>query len=160
MSDIYSFSWHSPDGTEHPMSGYKDRVLLIVNTASKCGLTPQLKALQKLHDDYSARGLVIIGFPCNQFLKQDPGSDQQISEFCELNYGVSFPLSTKIEVNGDNAHPLFQFLKTQAPGILGSKKIKWNFNKFLISRDGSKITRFAPKTTPASMIDKITELLD
>ncbi|MFT5519814.1 MAG: glutathione peroxidase [Enterobacterales bacterium] len=159
MSDVYSFNWTSPDGTEHAMNDYKGQVLLIVNTASKCGLTPQYKELQQLHDDLSGEGLTIIGFPCNQFLSQEAGTDEEISTFCELNYGVSFPLSTKIEVNGKNTHPLFEYLKNQAPGLLGSKNIKWNFNKFLISRDGSKITRFAPKTTPASMTDEINTLL-
>jgi glutathione peroxidase len=159
MSDIYSFNWTSPDGTEHSMADYKDKVLLIVNTASKCGLTPQYKELQQLHDDLSGEGLTILGFPCNQFLSQEAGTDEEINSFCELNYGVSFPLSTKIEVNGKNTHPLFEYLKNQAPGVLGSKNIKWNFNKFLISRDGSSITRFSPKTTPASMTDKINTLL-
>ena len=160
MSDLYSYSWQSPDGTDHSMAEYKDKVLLIVNTASKCGLTPQYKELQQLHDEYAEKGLTIIGFPCNQFGSQEPGSDQQINEFCELNYGVSFPLSTKIDVNGDNTHPLFVYLKKQAPGLLGSKSIKWNFNKFLISKDASKITRFSPKATPASMTDDINQLLD
>lgn len=159
MTDLYSYSWQSPDGTEHSMSDYKDQVLLIVNTASKCGLTPQYKELQQLHDEYAEKGLTIIGFPCNQFLSQEAGTDAEINSFCELNYGVSFPLSTKIEVNGENTHPLFAFLKEKAPGILGTKKIKWNFNKFLISRDGTEITRFAPKTTPASMTEKINQLL-
>ncbi|PCJ48827.1 MAG: glutathione peroxidase [Gammaproteobacteria bacterium] len=160
MSDIYSYNWNSPDGTEHSMADYKDQVLLIVNTASKCGLTPQYKELQQLHDQFADKGLTILGFPCNQFLSQESGTDEQISAFCELNYGVTFPLSTKIEVNGKNTHPLFGFLKEQAPGLLGTKKIKWNFNKFLISRDGTNITRFSPKTTPASMTDEITALLD
>lgn len=159
MSDLYSYNWQSPDGTDHSMADYKDQVLLIVNTASQCGLTPQYKELQQLHDDFSGQGLTIIGFPCNQFLSQESGTDAEISSFCELNYGVTFPLSTKIEVNGKNTHPLFTFLKEQAPGILGSKKIKWNFNKFLISRDASEISRFSPKTTPTSMTDKIKQLL-
>ena len=160
MSELYTYSWQSPDGTEHSMADYKDQVLLIVNTASQCGLTPQYKELQQLHEEFSDKGLTIIGFPCNQFLKQEPGSDQEISEFCELNYGVSFPLSSKIEVNGENTHPLFKYLKEQATGFLGSKNIKWNFNKFLISKNATKITRFAPKTSPASMTDTIKKLLD
>jgi len=159
MSDLYSYSWTSPDGTKHSMAEYKDRVILIVNTASQCGLTPQYKELQKLHEQFSEQGLTIIGFPCNQFLNQEPGSDERINEFCELNYGVSFPLSTKIDVNGENTDPLFQFLKQQAPGLLGSKNIKWNFNKFLISKGATKISRFSPKTTPLSMTDKISQLL-
>ena len=159
MSNIYSHSWKSPDGTEHSMADYKDQVILIVNTASKCGLTPQYKELQKLHEEYADRGLSIIGFPCNQFGAQEAGSDTEISEFCELNYGVSFPMSTKIEVNGVHANALFVYLKEQAPGLLGSKSIKWNFNKFLISKDGSQITRFGPKSTPVSMTGDIEELL-
>jgi len=159
MSELYSYNWQSPDGTEHSMADYKDQVLLIVNTASQCGLTPQYKELQKLHEEFSDKGLTIIGFPCNQFLNQEPDSDQQINEFCELNYGVTFPLSTKIDVNGANTHPLFKYLKEQAPGFLGSKNIKWNFNKFLISKDASKIMRFAPKTTPQSMSNEIKKLL-
>jgi len=115
MSEIYSYSWQSPDGVEHSMADYKDQVLLIVNTASKCGLTPQYKDLQQLHEEFADKGLTIIGFPCNQFLSQEPGTDQDIHEFCELNYGVSFPLSVKIDVNGDNTHPLFKYLKEQAP---------------------------------------------
>jgi len=159
MSDLYSFSWQSPDGIKHSMADYRDNVIIIVNTASECGLTPQYKELQQLHDEFSEQGLTIIGFPCNQFLNQEPGSDQAISEFCELNYGVSFPLSTKVDVNGDNTHPLFAYLKKQAPGLLGSKNIKWNFNKFLISKGADKITRFSPKTSPLSMRDSIKALL-
>ncbi len=160
MSDLYSFNWHSPDGVEHSMADYREKVVIIVNTASQCGLTPQYKELQQLHEEFSEKGLTIIGFPCNQFLNQEPESDQKISEFCELNYGVSFPLSTKIDVNGENTLPLFAFLKEQAPGLLGSKNIKWNFNKFLISRRGDNITRFSPKTSPLSMRDSIKALLD
>ncbi|RLA00845.1 MAG: glutathione peroxidase [Gammaproteobacteria bacterium] len=159
MNDIYSFNWQSPDGTEHSMADYQGQVLLIVNTASKCGLTPQFKDLQQLHENYGSKGLTIIGFPCNQFLSQDPGSDQEIGEFCQLNYGVTFPISTKIDVNGSNTHPLFKYLKKQAPGLLGSQKIKWNFNKFLISKDGEKIERFSPKSSPLSMIKRISILL-
>jgi len=159
MSDLYSFSWQSPDGVEHSMADYQEKVLLIVNTASQCGLTSQYKELQQLHEEFSDQGLTIIGFPCNQFLNQEPDSDQKISEFCELNYGVTFPLSTKIDVNGDNTHPLFAFLKEQAPGLLGSKNIKWNFNKFLISKGATTIMRFSPKTTPVSMIKTIKQLI-
>ncbi len=158
MSELYSYNWQSPDGKEHSMADYKNQVLLIVNTASKCGLTPQYKELQQLHEEFSDKGLTIIGFPCNQFLSQEPGTDQEVSAFCELNYGVSFPLSTKIDVNGKDTHPLFKYLKQAAPGVLG-KRIQWNFNKFLISKDGTEITRFAPKTTPTSMTDKIKQLL-
>ena len=160
MTDIYSYSWNSPDGNEHPMSDYKGKVLMVVNTASKCGLTPQLKGLQQLHEQYSDKGLTIIGFPCNQFLSQEPGTDEEINEFCEINYGVSFPLSTKIKVNGKDAHPLFEFLKAQAPRRLGIKKIKWNFNKFLISKNGNDITRIGPTQKPSSMTEKIEQLLN
>ncbi len=159
MSELYSHSWQSPDGTEHSLADYKDRVILIVNTASQCGLTPQYKELQKLHEEFADQGLTIIGFPCNQFLNQEPGTDQEINQFCELNYGVSFPLSKKIDVNGANTDPLFAFLKEQAPGLFGSKNIKWNFNKFLFSKGAGKIKRFSPKTTPISMINEIKKFL-
>lgn len=132
--------------------------MLIVNTASKCGLTPQLEGIQKLYDDFSGQGLVVIGFPCDQFAHQEPGDDAQIEEFCLINYGVSFPLSTKIDVNGKNTHPVFTFLKAHSSGLLGST-IKWNFTKFLVSPDGAAIKRFAPKTTPDQIRADIESLL-
>ena len=125
--------------------------LLVVNVASKCGLTPQYTALEKLHEQFRDRGLAVVGFPSNEFGGQDPGSNTEIAEFCQLNYGVSFPMMAKTEVNGDNAHPLFKWLKQQAPGLLGTQAIKWNFTKFLVGRDGRVIKRFAPNDPPAAI---------
>ncbi|MCV6615103.1 MAG: glutathione peroxidase [Cellvibrionaceae bacterium] len=159
MSDIYQFEVNDNQGQSHSMAEYKDKVLLIVNTASKCGFTPQYKGLEKLYQQYKDQGLVILGFPCNQFAGQEPEDDAGISEFCELNFGVTFPLMSKLEVNGDGAHPLFNHLKQEAPGLLGSKRIKWNFTKFLVSKDGQQISRFAPKDKPESLAGKIEALL-
>jgi glutathione peroxidase len=145
-------------GAEVPLSDFAGHPILIVNTASKCGLTPQLEGIQKLYDEFSPKGLVVIGFPCDQFAHQEPGDDSQIEEFCQLNYGVSFPLSTKIDVNGKNTHPVFAYLKQQAGGLLGSS-IKWNFTKFLVSPDGTAIKRFAPKTTPDAIRADIESML-
>jgi len=133
--------------------------VLIVNTASKCGFTPQYKGLEVLYQQYKDKGLVILGFPCNQFGKQEPGDSSKISEFCEINYGVTFPLFDKVDVNGDNAHPLFNFLKSEKPGILGSKNIKWNFTKFLVNRKGEVVKRFAPVATPSQIESEISRLL-
>ena len=130
------------------MADYQGQVLLIVNTASKCGLTPQFTGLEQLWQKYRDQGLTIIGFPCNQFANQDPGSNDEIVEFCQLNYGVTFPMMAKIDVNGADADPIFKWLTEQAPGLLGSKRIKWNFTKFLVGRDGEVIARFAPKQEP------------
>ena len=160
MSDtIYEFKATDIKGIEHALEEYRGKVVLIVNTASKCGFTPQFKGLEKLYEQYKDQGLVILGFPCNQFANQDPADDAQISEFCEMNYGVSFPMFGKIDVNGDNAHPLFEHLKTEAPGLAGSKKVKWNFTKFLVGRDGKVIKRYAPATSPESIEKDITKLL-
>jgi glutathione peroxidase len=148
MNDVYQFQATTINGNNVALSDYRGSVLLIVNTASKCGFTPQFEGLEKLHEKYAAQGLAILGFPCNQFGKQDPGSNGEIAEFCQLNYGVSFPMFAKIDVNGDATHPLFQHLKKAAPGIFGTEKIKWNFTKFLISRDGKVLARFAPATPP------------
>ena len=145
---VYEFSVSSIKGDEISLSEYKDKVLLIVNTASKCGFTPQLEGLQSLYGELSEQGVEVLGFPCNQFGKQEPGAESEIEEFCQLNYGVSFPMFSKIEVNGDNASPLYQYLKTKARGVLGSKSIKWNFTKFLINREGEVVKRFAPNDTP------------
>ncbi|WP_017811509.1 MULTISPECIES: glutathione peroxidase [Paenibacillus] len=145
---IYSYTAVSMRGEEVPLEQYKGKTLLIVNTASKCGLTPQFTGLQELYNKFKDQNFEILGFPSNQFANQDPGSDEEISEFCQLNYGVTFPMFQKIDVNGASAHPLFQYLSEQAPGILGSKAIKWNFTKFLIDADGNPIKRYAPKTTP------------
>jgi len=127
------------------------KVLLIVNTASQCGFTPQFAGLEKLWETYQGRGLVVLGFPSNEFGRQDPGANDEIASFCQLNYGVSFPMMAKVEVNGGDAHPLYQWLKTEAPGLLGSKAIKWNFTKFLVGRDGQVIRRYAPQDKPESL---------
>ncbi|NLF93109.1 MAG: glutathione peroxidase [Oligosphaeraceae bacterium] len=138
------------DGSTESLSKYRGKVLLIVNTASNCGFTPQYQGLQELYQKYLERGLVVLGFPCNQFKAQEPGSNTEIQEFCRLNYGVSFPVYAKIEVNGDNAHPLYKYLKAQKTGVLG-QAIKWNFSKFLVGADGKVIDRYAPTTKPASL---------
>ncbi|MEW4368573.1 glutathione peroxidase [Paenibacillus kandeliae] len=150
---VYDYHANTIGGKEVPLEQYKGKTLLIVNTASKCGLTPQFAGLQELYDKFKDDNFEILGFPSNQFAGQDPGSNEEISEFCQLNYGVSFPMFEKINVNGSDAHPLFKYLSEQAPGILGSKAIKWNFTKFLIDGDGNPIKRYSPQTTP----DKIEE---
>jgi len=144
---IYDFSAKLNNGSDQSLAAYKGKVLLIVNTASKCGFTPQYKGLQELYGKYHDRGLEVLGFPCDQFGHQEPGNDDEIKSFCELNYGVSFPLFSKIEVNGDSAHPLYKFLKGEKGGIL-SDAIKWNFTKFLVDKQGNVVERFAPTTTP------------
>ena len=158
MASIYDFKALDNRGNEVDFKQYEGKVLLIVNTASKCGFTPQYDGLEALYQKYKDQGLVIIGFPCDQFAHQEPGSNEEIAEFCRLNHGVTFPLMAKIEVNGDNAHPIYKYLKNAAKGTFGNA-IKWNFTKFLISRDGKIIERFAPVTTPASLEDKIKSLL-
>ena len=158
MATIYDFKALSNKGAEVDFRQFEGKVLLIVNTASKCGFTPQYDGLEALYQKYKDQGLVIIGFPCDQFAHQEPGSDEEIAEFCRINHGVTFPLMAKIEVNGDNAHPIYKYLKGAAKGTFGSA-IKWNFTKFLISRDGTRVQRFAPAATPASLEDKIKELL-
>jgi len=147
------------DGTEQRLAEYKGKVVLIVNTASKCGFTPQYKGLESVWQQYKDKGLVVLGFPCNQFGKQEPGDEGAISEFCELNFGVSFPLFKKVDVNGADAHPLFVQLKKRAPGLLGSQGIKWNFTKFLIGKDGQVVKRFAPTTKPEELSSEIEALL-
>ena len=158
MATIYDFKALDNKGREVDFADYKGKVLLIVNTASKCGFTPQYDGLEALWKKYQEQGLVVIGFPCDQFAHQEPGSDAEIAEFCRLNHGVTFPLMSKIEVNGDGAHPVYKYLKSETKGLLGSA-IKWNFTKFLISRDGSKIERFAPTVKPEALEDKIKALL-
>ena len=155
---FYSFSAKTLQGTEKRMSVYKGKVVVIVNTASKCGFTPQYAGLEELNRKYSERGLVIIGFPCNQFGSQEPGSSKEISEGCLINYGVSFQMFEKIEVNGTGAHPLYVYLKKQLPGFLGGR-IKWNFTKFVIDRNGKPVKRFAPTTKPEKMEDYLLKLL-
>ena len=155
---LYEFTMKNIRGKDVDLDQYRGNVVLIVNTASKCGLTPQLEGLQKLYDQYQAQGLEILGFPCNQFGKQDPGSDEEIESFCDLNYGVTFPMFSKIDVNGKDEHPLYTWLKEQQGGILGDS-IKWNFTKFLIDREGNVVERFAPQTEPADLVDDIEKLL-
>ena len=180
MATIYDFKALNNKGAETDFAQYEGQVLLIVNTASKCGFTPQYDGLEALYQEYKDRGLVIIGFPCDQFAHQEPGSDEEIAEFCRINHGVTFPLMAKIEVNGENAHPVFEFLKAQAPteeyiglkakatakmlkGISKTFKkdsdIRWNFTKFLISRDGRSVKRYAPTTTPEEMKADLEEML-
>ncbi|MCA3212108.1 MAG: glutathione peroxidase [Burkholderiales bacterium] len=159
MSTVHDFSALGIDGKTRKLADYAGKVLLIVNTASKCGFTPQYKGLEELYRTYKERGLVVLGFPCNQFGAQEPGSDSEISEFCELNYGVTFPLFGKVDVNGAQAHPLFAHLKKEAPGLLGSEAIKWNFTKFLVGKDGKVIERYAPNTAPADIAKDIEKAL-
>ncbi|HWH82627.1 MAG TPA: glutathione peroxidase [Burkholderiaceae bacterium] len=151
MASIYDFEARSITGQPAALAAQRGKVLLIVNTASACGFTPQFAGLETLWKDYAARGLVVLGFPSNEFGAQDPGSDAEIASFCETNYGVSFPMMSKIKVNGAQAHPLYQWLTKEAPGILGSKAIKWNFTKFLVGRDGEVIKRYAPTDKPESL---------
>ena len=151
MSSIYDFEALSIDGKPAHLGTQRGKVLLIVNTASACGFTPQFAGLEELWKTYRDQGLVVIGFPSNQFGKQDPGSNDEIASFCQLNYGVDFPMMAKVEVNGDEAHPLFKWLTTEARGVLGSKAIKWNFTKFLVGRDGQVIKRYAPTDKPESL---------
>ncbi|RFA25843.1 glutathione peroxidase [Alkalilimnicola ehrlichii] len=158
-NSVYDFACKTISGESKSMADYKGEVLLIVNTASKCGFTPQYKGLEQLYQQYKDRGLQVLGFPCNQFGSQEPGSEDEISEFCELNFGVSFPLFAKVDVNGDKADPLFIFLKDQAPGIMGSKGIKWNFTKFLIDKSGHPVDRYAPTTKPEAIAADIEKLL-
>ena len=151
MTSVYDFEASSIDGKPVALADYRGKVLLIVNTASQCGFTPQFTGLEQLWEAYRERGLVVLGFPCNQFGQQDPGSDAEISSFCSLNYGVSFPMMKKVDVNGADAHPLYRWLTAEAPGLLGTKAIKWNFTKFLVGRDGSVLKRYAPTDTPESL---------
>ncbi|MGE0616961.1 MAG: glutathione peroxidase [Bacteriovoracia bacterium] len=156
---VYDFTAKDGRGQERSLKEFAGKALLIVNTASECGFTPQYKGLEALRKKYHEKGLEVLGFPCNQFGGQEPGDDQQISQFCELNYGVSFPIFSKVNVNGSDAHPLFEFLKESLPGILGSKMIKWNFTKFLVSRDGKPLKRYAPNDTPESIEKEISAAL-
>lgn len=156
---IYDIDVTDIKGQTRSMADYAGKVLLIVNTASKCGFTPQFEGLQSLYDELGARGLEVLGFPCNQFMNQDPGDNGQISEFCSLNYGVRFPMFAKLQVNGADTHPLFRLLKEEAPGMMGSKKVKWNFTKFLVNRDGQVVRRYPPTAKPEAIRDDIVELL-
>ncbi|WP_407272670.1 glutathione peroxidase [Radiobacillus sp. PE A8.2] len=155
---IYEFSVQKINGEETSLANYKGKVLLIVNTASKCGFAPQLDGLQALYDKYKDQGLEVLGFPSNQFMNQEPGSNDEINEICKVNYGVTFPMFSKIDVNGSNAHPLYNYLTSQASGIL-SKKIKWNFTKFLVDQEGNVINRYAPQKEPKDIEDDIKQAL-
>ena len=155
---LFDLTFTDNHGNEVPLSQYAGHPVLVVNTASKCGFTPQYDGLQELYERFRDEGLVVIGFPCDQFANQEPGDDEQIEEFCRVNHGVTFPLSTKVDVNGDETSPVFAFLKERASGILGSS-IKWNFTKFLVAPDGRTVTRYAPATKPAEIVDDIEKLL-
>ena len=159
MSSIYDFEALSIGGQPVALSQFRGQPLLIVNTASACGFTPQLRGLEKLHQAYGGQGLVVLGFPCNQFGSQDPGTNDEIASFCQLNYGVSFPMMGKVDVNGDAAHPLYQWLTAEAPGLLGSKAIKWNFTKFLVGKDGRVIRRYAPQDAPEKLASDVEAAL-
>ncbi|MFO0759874.1 MAG: glutathione peroxidase [Byssovorax sp.] len=159
MPTVHDFSAETLRGASQSLADYKGRVLLIVNTASKCGLTPQYKGLEALYEKYKDRGLVVLGFPCNQFGAQEPGSAEQISSFCEINYGVTFPMFAKIEVNGPGTHPLYVHLKAEGPALLGLRDIKWNFSKFLVNKQGKVVDRYAPTTSPEAIAKDIEKLL-
>ena len=159
MATVYDFSVNDIHGKTVKLDAYKGKALLIVNTASKCGFTPQYKGLEALYKKLHGKGLEILGFPCNQFGEQEPGSEAEIASFCELNYGVTFPMFAKIDVNGDGAAPLYKYLKKAKPGLLGSEAIKWNFTKFLVDRMGNAIERYAPKAEPASLAGDIEKVL-
>ena len=159
MPSIHDFQARQINGEDLALSAFKGKVMLIVNTASQCGFTPQFGGLEKLHKAYGDQGLVVLGFPCNQFGAQDPGLDSEIASFCQVNHGVSFQMMSKIDVNGPTAHPLYQWLSAKAPGLLGSKAIKWNFTKFLVSQDGQVVRRYAPLDKPADLTGAIEAAL-
>jgi glutathione peroxidase len=159
MTTIYDFTAKSLQGKDVALAEYRGRPMLIVNTASKCGFTPQFEGLEKLYEQHRGKGLVVLGFPCNQFGAQEPGSEEEIGAFCQANYGVTFPMFSKIDVNGASAHPLYAFLKSEKAGILGTRNIKWNFTKFLVNRDGKVTARFAPTTKPEDIEKAIVAVL-
>ncbi|THF66080.1 glutathione peroxidase [Pseudothauera nasutitermitis] len=159
-TSVFDFELRALDGSPLPLSRFRGQVLLLVNVASRCGFTPQYEGLQALQARYAARGFTVIGFPCNQFGAQEPGSAGEIAEFCSTRFAVDFPLSEKIEVNGPAAHPLYRHLRAEAPGVLGTEAIKWNFTKFLVDREGRVVERFAPATDPAAIAGEIERLLD
>ena len=159
MANVYDFSVRDIHGKDQKLERYKNKVMLIVNVASKCGFTPQYKGLEALYEKMHGRGLEVLGFPCNQFGAQEPGTEEEIESFCELNYGVSFPMFAKIEVNGGDAAPLYKYLKKERPGVLGSEAIKWNFTKFLVDRKGKVIERYAPNIEPQAIAADIEKLL-
>jgi glutathione peroxidase len=159
MATIYDLSMPLPDGSEVPLSAYRGRVLLVVNTASRCGFTSQYAGLECLHRQLGPEGLSVLGFPCNQFGAQEPGDAAEIAEFCSLNYGVTFPVAAKVTVRGEGAHPLFRFLTCERPGMFGTRAIKWNFTKFLVDRRGRAVARYGPRTRPEALAAPIRRLL-
>ena len=159
MKNAFDFKFNSIDGEEINLSKYKGKTILVVNVASKCGLTPQYEGLQKIYDEYKDRNFVVLGFPCNQFGGQEPGTDQEIGEFCDINYSVTFPIFSKIKVNGPEAHPLFKILKSDKPGIFRTQSIKWNFTKFLINKNGKIVERFSPRVEPKYIRKEIERVL-
>jgi len=159
VTTVYDFKAKSLDGKDIDLSQFQGKVLLIVNTASECGFTPQYKGLEAVYEQFRDKGVEVLGFPCNQFGSQEPGSNEEIGAFCERNYGVTFPLFDKIDVNGDAAHPLFKHLKSAAPGLMGTEAIKWNFTKFLVRKDGRVYKRYAPQTEPKELMKDIEKLL-
>ncbi len=159
MTTAYEFSATTLSGKPRTLADYRGKVLLVVNTASRCGFTPQYAGLEALHQRFQERGLVVLGFPCNQFGAQEPGAESEIAEFCQVNYGVSFPMFAKIDVNGPETHPLYAWMKSESRGLLGSEAIKWNFTKFLVDREGRVVQRFAPTTDPADIAPAIEKLL-
>ena len=156
---VHDYSAKTIDGEDRKLSDYKGKVMVIVNTASKCGFTPQYQGLEKVFREFRGRGLVVLGFPCDQFGHQEPGDENEIKKFCSLNYDVSFPMFSKVDVNGDHAHPLFEYLKNEAPGLLGSRGIKWNFTKFLVDKSGKVVKRYGSMDKPESIIKDIEKLL-
>ncbi len=156
---LYTLPVKTIDAKETTLAAYQGKVLLIVNVASKCGFTPQYEGLQKLYNKYQKKGFVILGFPCNQFMQQEPGNEKEIQRFCQINFGVTFPMFAKIDVNGENTHPLYRYLKSKAPGFLGTEMIKWNFTKFLIDREGKVIKRYGSSTTPKEIEEDIKKVL-
>lgn len=154
INSVFDFTVKTLNGSDLNLSDYEGKVLLIVNTASKCGFTPQYDGLENLHKEYGPKGLVVLGFPCNQFANQESGNSEEIASFCKLNFGVTFPLMAKVNVNGSNTHPIYKFLKKKAPGVMGGT-VKWNFTKFLVSRNGTEVQRFAPTVEPKDLKDVI-----
>lgn len=160
MNTIYDFTVKTIDGKETTLEDYKGKVMLIVNVASKCGYTPQYDGLEALYQKYKDKGLVVLGFPCNQFGSQEPGTEAEIQNFCRVNFGVTFPMFSKINVNGADTHPLYVYLKSEKPGVLGSEAIKWNFTKFLVDKEGKVVERFGSSTKPSELEEKIEKLLN